>query len=659
MKKTTFVVFLLLFISSTFFTYSENVSSDIMTANIPIKYGADNFNRRILERTEGKRQPVGIVLSGGSARAFAHIGVLSYLEQQKIVPDFIISNSMGSIIGLLYASGLSPKQILSICASTPLEDLFDTTFPLNGGILDTTKFASLIKTIIGDISYLEKTPIPIMIIAEDLVTKRQIQIAEGKIIDVLNASYALPVYYSPVKYKKHLLVDGGITNLVPLDAAFEYSNQIIVSTTFYDAKNINLKNSISILNTSIDIGKRREGIKTILNHDDAIWIRCDVEDVSFMAFDKIDYLYEKGYESAERQSKLLKPLSNISDNNFLLTERESLQPILDKTVKEYATFEHLTLERPQNILALGINSYDKDFGYNLFRDTTLTMNYSFAYKDYELFLGAGGSSPLYKQDVINLNGFANVGFECFPIYNLRLKIEGFGFINSINYDFLANERLDYRLSWIDSRLSITLLQLAEFEYSKRILLLTEGINSYYKSFNNQLELQANARYLCNINFLQKNIRHFVDNRIKMTLQRDFFSFAISEFSRFDIDKNNMVPIYPGDSIKSTNPNLFDAKNNQYLAATSVKIGFIPQKFKPTFGEFLMFKDSGISIFADLLWTKSTFIPYLTTGVQLQTNTSLMGLKDLPISAFLGYEYDYDDDNTYKGFLWGLKIGSFF
>ena len=80
-------------------------------SDIPVTYGDEQFRERILERTGGKRDPIGLVLTGGSARALAHIGVLSYLEEVGIVPDFIISNSMGSIIALLYAAGLEPEQI--------------------------------------------------------------------------------------------------------------------------------------------------------------------------------------------------------------------------------------------------------------------------------------------------------------------------------------------------------------------------------------------------------------------------------------------------------------------------------------------------------------------------------------------------------------------
>ncbi|HHU89355.1 MAG TPA: patatin, partial [Spirochaetales bacterium] len=80
-----------------------NNSNDVLSSTIPILYGDHSFRERILERTQGERDPIALVLSGGSARAFAHIGVLKYLEEEGIVPDLIISNSMGSMVGILYA----------------------------------------------------------------------------------------------------------------------------------------------------------------------------------------------------------------------------------------------------------------------------------------------------------------------------------------------------------------------------------------------------------------------------------------------------------------------------------------------------------------------------------------------------------------------------
>ncbi|TAH57804.1 MAG: patatin, partial [Sphaerochaeta sp.] len=271
LKKILAIIFVLLF--------TIGISAkDLMLADLPIWYGKERFVERIEERTGGIREPIGLVLSGGSARAFAHIGVLRYLEEIGIVPDFIVSNSMGSIVGLLYAAGLSPDQILTITSSTSLETLFDLALPLKGGLLDSSRFLERISSILGRDLRLEDLEIPIIVTAEDLVTKRQIQISEGDFYTVLVASFALPVYFPPVSYQGHRLIDGGITNLVPVGIAGEFTDSIILSTTFYENEELNLNNPVTILNVSFDISKRRRGIEEMKALEDSfIWIRNDVE----------------------------------------------------------------------------------------------------------------------------------------------------------------------------------------------------------------------------------------------------------------------------------------------------------------------------------------------------------------------------------------------
>ena len=102
-------------------------------------YGDENFRARIAEKTGGTRSAVGLVLSGGSARAFAHIGVLKLLEEEGIIPDYIISNSMGSIIGMMYAAGMSADQILESITRVSLQSLFDLTIPIEGGMMESSR----------------------------------------------------------------------------------------------------------------------------------------------------------------------------------------------------------------------------------------------------------------------------------------------------------------------------------------------------------------------------------------------------------------------------------------------------------------------------------------------------------------------------------------
>ena len=90
-------------------TSSENVfSENLFYQDVPLFIGGEAFNTKLEKiRTEENREPLGLILSGGSARAYAHIGVLKKLEEEGLVPDFIVANSMGAIVGILYSAGFS------------------------------------------------------------------------------------------------------------------------------------------------------------------------------------------------------------------------------------------------------------------------------------------------------------------------------------------------------------------------------------------------------------------------------------------------------------------------------------------------------------------------------------------------------------------------
>ena len=101
MFRKVLSILLVIIMSASVLPAEDESMSTLLVSDIPITYGDESFRERILQKTGGRRDPIGLVLTGGSARAVAHLGVLEYLEENGIVPDFIISNSMGSIIGML------------------------------------------------------------------------------------------------------------------------------------------------------------------------------------------------------------------------------------------------------------------------------------------------------------------------------------------------------------------------------------------------------------------------------------------------------------------------------------------------------------------------------------------------------------------------------
>lgn len=270
-------------------------SNKMLGLSEPLRIGVDGFAARIEAVRASGREPLGLVLSGGSARAYAHIGVLRVLESAGIVPDFIVANSMGAVIGLLYAAGLSPDSIATMMERLPPESMLDLVLPTKGGLLNADRLAAAVRFALGDLK-IEDLPIPILVTMEDLESRRHVQIASGDFSRILTAAFALPGIFEPARIGGATLIDGGITNLIPASDAAEFSKSLIVSATLYD-RDLSFSNPVTVINRAIDIGKTRTAMSELGKIRPAV-IRNDVEKLSFMAFSDPKTIIALGEASA-------------------------------------------------------------------------------------------------------------------------------------------------------------------------------------------------------------------------------------------------------------------------------------------------------------------------------------------------------------------------
>jgi NTE family protein len=260
----------------------------------PIKVGEAGFIARA-RTLAGDGEPFGLVLSGGSARAFAHIGVLRALEEAGVHPDFIVADSMGAVIALLYGAGVSPDDLLRLFEAVPAPSLFDVQLPLSGGFVDAARLVGLVRALVGDLDAADLV-VPVLVLCEDLVSRREVRLAQGDLATVMAASIALPAVFPPVRMGDMLLIDGGVVVLVPVDIASEYSGKVAVATALYDRR-LDFSSAFVNLNRSIDIPKTRSSVAALLRHRPPM-IRCDVEKLSYMEYTRPAKVAERGYASA-------------------------------------------------------------------------------------------------------------------------------------------------------------------------------------------------------------------------------------------------------------------------------------------------------------------------------------------------------------------------
>ncbi len=271
---------------------------------------------------------VGLVLSGGGAKGFAHIGALKVIEEAGVRIDYIGGTSTGAIIGGLYASGYSATQIDSIFRAVNFSELIQDDIPRSAKTffekyeseryaltLPLKKFKISLPTSISkgqnmynlfskltshvnDIEDFNELPIPFFCIATNIESGKETVLNKGYLPRAVSASSALPTLFNPVKLGDSLYVDGGITNNYPVDRVRAMGADIIIGVDVQDSLKTreNLKTAIEILgqvgnyNTIKAMNEKRK------NTD--IYIHPNINDFTVVSFEDKARIIDSGSEQA-------------------------------------------------------------------------------------------------------------------------------------------------------------------------------------------------------------------------------------------------------------------------------------------------------------------------------------------------------------------------
>jgi len=173
-----------------------------------------------------QKKKIGLALGAGASRGFAHIGVLQVLEEIGIRPDYIAGSSIGSIIGALYASGVSPKMMEGLACNIDAKFCYDLGFSRRG-FIQGKKVEELIKLLTKDKNF-DELEIPFAVTAVDLITNKRVIIKEGKVYKGVRASISIPGVFQPVFDGARVLVDGGILERVPVNVVREMGANVVI-----------------------------------------------------------------------------------------------------------------------------------------------------------------------------------------------------------------------------------------------------------------------------------------------------------------------------------------------------------------------------------------------------------------------------------------------
>ncbi|WP_010182004.1 patatin-like phospholipase family protein [Aquimarina agarilytica] len=298
------------------------------------------------QQTDSTDVKVGLVLSGGGAKGLAHIGVLKVIEKAGVRLDYISGSSMGAIVGGLYASGYSAKQLDSLFHTVDFNNLIQDILPRDSKTFyekeDAEKYAltlpivdkkvslpkgisngqnfynfySKLTTHVRHISDFGKLPIPFFCTGTDIETGEGLIFDKGYLPDAVTASGALPTVYSPVKYKGRLVTDGGVTNNYPIEEIKKRGVELVIGVDVQDTL-MNKKQLNSVTNIMLQISNFRT-IKDMKRKQPLtdVYIKPDIKDYSVISFDRGDEIIDEGARSAEEQITILKEIAAKQSSLF-------------------------------------------------------------------------------------------------------------------------------------------------------------------------------------------------------------------------------------------------------------------------------------------------------------------------------------------------------
>ena len=157
---------------------------------------------------------LGVALSGGGARGFAHAGALKALDEAGFKPDVIAGVSAGSVAGVLYAAGVPPEEILTLFSKVKFTDFCTLSLKNGEGVFSLNKFKKFIEKVTG-VTKIEDLRIPMFIGATDLDHGIPAEFHEGPIGERVMASCSIPIVFNPVKINGIHYVDGGVLRNLP------------------------------------------------------------------------------------------------------------------------------------------------------------------------------------------------------------------------------------------------------------------------------------------------------------------------------------------------------------------------------------------------------------------------------------------------------------
>ncbi|MBL4747159.1 MAG: patatin-like phospholipase family protein [Flavobacteriaceae bacterium] len=526
---------------------------------------------------------VGLVLSGGGAKGFAHIAAIKVLEEAGVRVDFIGGTSMGAIVGALYASGYNATELDSILKNVDFENIMMDDLPRSSQSFYEKKegkkyaiklpvknkkvglpvaistgqnvlnlFMKLTQHV-HDVRDFNKLPIPFLCVATNLETGRKVVLKKGSLAKAIRASGAFPTLLAPVEIEGQLLVDGGIVDNFPVDEVKKMGADIVIGVDVQDGldEKKDLDSAVKIISQIVGFQMYGEGKQVFYENLD-VHIRPDMTNYDVVSFDKREEILEKGDIAARIHMERLKEIASHQHRENLFVEKTDYEEVFEvKNItihgaKNYTTRYvkgKLNINKKDSInyhdLLTGINnlSATKNFkGIDYFvlnsgeeRSKNLTFNLEESELETSINLGVH-YDKLYKTSVL-----LNVTTQNVLVKN---DLMSFDFMLGDNIRYKYNYFIDNGFHWSFGFRSELNGFRTNMKYRNDYV---QRINLVYEDWTNQLYLQTvlNRNLAFGIGGELKRIRAYTETLIKpgANSNKSYFddNFYVNAYSYISYD----------------------------------------------------------------------------------------------------------------------------
>ncbi|WP_335996416.1 autotransporter phospholipase A1 FplA [Fusobacterium polymorphum] len=391
MKKIFFLIYIFLNFS---LIYSKNIElksrEDVEIENLEsqIKVLEDKIQtiKKLKNDKDRNDLKVALVLSGGGAKGYAHLGVLRVLEKEDIKIDYIAGTSIGALVGTLYSIGYSIDEIEKVLDNLNIESFLESGADLTGldldkketlkkysfyinfdnelnyslpkGLRETEELYLVVKNLLKNYENTKNFnnfPIPLRVVATNLNTGETKSFSEGDIAKILTASMAIPTIFEPVEVNGALYVDGLVSRNLPVEEAYDMGADLVIAsdvgTPVVKKDNYNI---LSVLNQMIAI--QSSYITKDSKEKATVLISPDIKNISATDTTKRKDLIELGEVATQGQiAKLREFPKNSSNNKRINIQKEKRDSFVINKIEYDPKFDKNTINILNNIFIVLLN----------------------------------------------------------------------------------------------------------------------------------------------------------------------------------------------------------------------------------------------------------------------------------------------------------------